>query len=196
LEILNYGFKKFFFLFNTFFFDFFIFIFFCFIIFLFFFVLLFQKDKAEECLKNVLDRFCTKEEKREWKLNEKDGAFYGPKIDIELTDALGRKHQCATIQLDFQLPRRFSLNYVNENSQPETPVMIHRAILGSIERFFAVLIEHTAGKWPFWLNPKQICLIPVHNVTHSSYLSNIEKILKHNNFRVESLFFLINFFFF
>ena len=136
----------------------------------------------------MLERFCSKEEKREWKINEKDGAFYGPKIDIELTDALGRKHQCATIQLDFQLPKRFSLSYTNENSQPETPVMIHRAILGSIERFFAVLIEHTAGKWPFWLNPKQICLIPVHIQSHSSYLSQIESKLKHHNFRVETYF--------
>jgi len=96
-----------------------------------------------------------------WSINPGDGAFYGPKIDIQLTDALNRRHQCATVQLDFQLPIRFELSYKDESGQQQTPVIIHRAILGSVERMMAVLIEHTGGKWPFWLSPRQICLVPV-----------------------------------
>ena len=97
----------------------------------------------------------------QWTLNPADGAFYGPKIDIQLMDALGRKHQCATIQLDFQLPIRFELSYKGEDSSLQRPVIIHRAILGSVERMMAVLIEHTGGRWPFWLSPRQVCVIPV-----------------------------------
>lgn len=85
-----------------------------------------------------------------------DGAFYGPKIDITVYDALRRKFQCATVQLDFQLPIRFGLHYADEDQQLRTPVIVHRAILGSVERMFAILTEHFAGKWPFWLSPKQV----------------------------------------
>lgn len=87
-------------------------------------------------------------------MNPGDGAFYGPKIDITVYDALMRKFQCATVQLDFQLPIRFNLQYQTETGH-ERPVMIHRAILGSVERMFAILTEHYAAKWPFWLSPRQ-----------------------------------------
>lgn len=89
-------------------------------------------------------------------MNPGDGAFYGPKIDITVFDALKRKFQCATVQLDFQLPLRFGLQYVMGDEGYERPVMIHRAVLGSVERMFAMLTEHFAGKWPFWLSPRQV----------------------------------------
>jgi threonyl-tRNA synthetase len=117
-------------------------------------------DEAEKALGACLDKFCN-EMKMPWTLNAEDGAFYGPKIDIQLTDALKRKHQCATIQLDFQLPIKFELQYKGSGDQFERPVIIHRAILGSVERFMSVLIEHTGGKWPFWLSPRQISIVPV-----------------------------------
>ncbi|RUS26013.1 threonyl-tRNA synthetase [Jimgerdemannia flammicorona] len=98
---------------------------------------------------------------RPWTLKPGDGAFYGPKIDIMVKDILGRTHQTATIQLDFQLPRRFGLRYVDEQNRPQTPVIVHRAILGSVERMLAILIEHTGGRWPFWLSPRQAIVIPV-----------------------------------
>ena len=88
-------------------------------------------------------------------MNEGDGAFYGPKIDITVFDALRRKFQCATIQLDFQLPDRFQLRYQDAVGTYQRPVIVHRAILGSVERMFAILTEHYAGKWPFWLSPRQ-----------------------------------------
>jgi len=91
-------------------------------------------------------------------LNEGDGAFYGPKIDITVFDALRRKFQCATIQLDFQLPNRFDLKYADHKGGYQRPVIVHRAILGSVERMFAILTEHYAGKWPFWLSPRQASL--------------------------------------
>lgn len=96
-----------------------------------------------------------------WALNPGDGAFYGPKIDITIMDALRRQHQCATIQLDFQLPIRFNLSYVSETGDRKRPVMIHRAILGSVERMIAILTESFAGKWPFWLSPRQVMVIPI-----------------------------------
>jgi len=116
-------------------------------------------DQAEKQLAEVLDAYKA-ESGKAWKLNPGDGAFYGPKIDIKIQDALKRSIQCATIQLDFQLPIRFELEYVEENST-KRPVMIHRAILGSVERMFAILIEHTGGKWPFWLSPRQAIVVPV-----------------------------------
>ena len=91
-------------------------------------------------------------------LNEADGAFYGPKIDITVFDALRRKFQLATIQLDFQLPERFKLQYATEGAAFDRPVIIHRAILGSVERMTAILTEHFAGKWPFWLSPRQVTI--------------------------------------
>lgn len=113
-------------------------------------------DKAESQLKESLDKYG-----KEWKLNPGDGAFYGPKIDITVTDALRRQHQCATIQLDFQLPNRFDLHYVSESGEKKRPVIIHRAILGSVERMIAILTESYGGKWPFWLSPRQCMVVPV-----------------------------------
>ena len=103
----------------------------------------------------------------QWEINPGDGAFYGPKIDITIRDALHRSFQCATIQLDFQLPERFNLKYrspedaLNPDKPPARPVIIHRAILGSLERFIAIITEHFAGKWPFWLSPRQVLVVPV-----------------------------------
>ncbi|VDM75192.1 unnamed protein product [Strongylus vulgaris] len=110
-------------------------------------------NEAEADLKAVLN-----ESGREWGLNEGDGAFYGPKalIDITIQDALRRYHQCATIQLDFQLPQRFDLTYFDDKGEKQRPVMIHRAILGSVERMTAILTENYGGKWPFWLSPRQV----------------------------------------
>ncbi|CAO3702399.1 unnamed protein product [Rhizopus stolonifer] len=113
-------------------------------------------DEAEKALSDSLNATG-----RPWTIKEADGAFYGPKIDIMVKDSSGKSHQTATIQLDFQLPQRFNLNYVDEQDQAQTPVIVHRAILGSIERMMAILIEHTAGKWPFWLSPRQGVVIPV-----------------------------------
>ena len=113
-------------------------------------------DAAEKALSESLDEFGAK-----WSLNPGDGAFYGPKIDITIKDALKRQWQCGTIQLDFQLPNRFNLNYINETGDKKRPVMIHRAILGSVERMIAILTENCAGKWPFWLSPRQIMVVPV-----------------------------------
>ncbi|XP_070500476.1 threonine--tRNA ligase 1, cytoplasmic-like isoform X2 [Chironomus tepperi] len=113
-------------------------------------------NEAEKALSDSLDEFGVK-----WSLNPGDGAFYGPKIDITIKDALKRSHQCATIQLDFQLPIRFNLNFVSETGEKKRPVIIHRAILGSVERMIAILTENCAGKWPFWLSPRQIMVVPV-----------------------------------
>jgi len=117
-------------------------------------------NKAEKELAEALDGFKA-DTGIAWKLNPGDGAFYGPKIDIHIRDALGRSYQCATIQLDFQLPIRFGLEYVDAEEKLRRPVIIHRAILGSVERMFAILTEHTAGKWPFWLSPRQAMVIPI-----------------------------------
>merc|ERR1711997_635762 len=113
-------------------------------------------NKAEKDLEDCLNGL-----QLPWTLEPGDGAFYGPKLDITLMDALRRNHQCATIQLDFQLPLRFNLGYVDDKGEKQAPVMIHRAILGSVERMFAVLLESCAGKWPFWLSPRQVMVVPV-----------------------------------
>ncbi|XP_037883178.1 threonine--tRNA ligase 1, cytoplasmic isoform X1 [Glossina fuscipes] len=115
-----------------------------------------QWNAAEKALAESLDEFGLP-----WKENPGDGAFYGPKIDITIMDALKRAHQCATIQLDFQLPIRFNLHYVADDGEKKRPVIIHRAILGSVERMIAILTENYAGKWPFWLSPRQVMVVPV-----------------------------------
>ncbi|KAL6760107.1 hypothetical protein V8C86DRAFT_2561020 [Haematococcus lacustris] len=120
-----------------------------------------QWNKAEAALTDALNATG-----KPWGINEGDGAFYGPKIDITVYDALRRKFQCATVQLDFQLPIRFDLEYVTETQAAERPVIVHRAVLGSVERMFAILTEHYAGKWPFWLNPRQVMVVPI---SESSY---------------------------
>ncbi|XP_067002858.2 threonine--tRNA ligase 1, cytoplasmic isoform X2 [Anabrus simplex] len=113
-------------------------------------------NEAEKQLAESLNEFG-----QPWKENPGDGAFYGPKIDITIKDALKRSHQCATIQLDFQLPIRFNLTYVSESGEKKRPVIIHRAILGSVERMIAILTESYAGKWPFWISPRQAIVVPV-----------------------------------
>ncbi len=113
-------------------------------------------DQAEAALKDALQQ-----SGQAWTINEGDGAFYGPKIDIILPDANGKEHQTATIQLDFQLPRRFGLEYRTRSERSKAPVIIHRAIYGSVERFMALLMEHYRGKWPFWLSPRQAIVLPV-----------------------------------
>ncbi|ORZ41495.1 hypothetical protein BCR44DRAFT_129365 [Catenaria anguillulae PL171] len=117
-----------------------------------------QWDAAERALREALDS----QVNTPWKENPGDGAFYGPKIDIRVRDAAGRMHQTATVQLDFQLPERFGLKYELADNSQDTPVMIHRAVLGSVERMLAILAEHYQGKWPFWLSPRQVMVIPVH----------------------------------
>ncbi|OWB74759.1 hypothetical protein B5S31_g4578 [[Candida] boidinii] len=122
-------------------------------------------NKAEDQLRQVLDLNAGK---GNWLIRDGDGAFYGPKIDILLTDNFGKEHQVATIQLDFQLPKRFELKYQDSNDSISTPILIHRAIFGSVERFFALLIDHYNGKWPFWLSPRQAIIIPI-NKTHINF---------------------------
>ncbi len=113
-----------------------------------------QWDMAEKILETVL-----KKNKVTYKVNKGDGAFYGPKIDFHLKDSQGREHQCATIQLDFAMPERFDLKYTDENNKEQRPVMIHRTALGALERFIAILLEHTNGNLPTWLSPIQVRLI-------------------------------------
>ncbi len=135
-------------------------------------------DKAEAGLTEALNQ-----SGREWELNAGDGAFYGPKIDIRLVDGQGRRHQTATIQLDFQLPRRFDLSYADptakDTNERAIPVMIHRAILGSVERFMAILIEQTSGWWPFWLSPRQAIILPAKTDSPElvEYAAKVQKVL-------------------
>uniref|UniRef100_A0A8C7W2R3 threonine--tRNA ligase n=1 Tax=Oncorhynchus mykiss TaxID=8022 RepID=A0A8C7W2R3_ONCMY len=127
-------------------------------------------NQAEKQLENSLNEFG-----EPWKLNPGDGAFYGPKIDIKIKDAIGRYHQCATIQLDFQLPIRFNLTFVGKDGDDKgKPVIIHRAILGSVERMIAILTENYAGKWPLWLSPRQVMFVPV-NPTCEEYAKRMCK---------------------
>jgi threonyl-tRNA synthetase len=100
---------------------------------------------------------------KEFKTNEGDGAFYGPKIDVHIQDALGRTWQCGTIQLDMSLPERFDLSYVGADNEKHRPVMIHRVIYGSIERFLGILIEHFAGKFPLWMSPAQVAVLAIND---------------------------------
>ena len=136
-------------------------------------------DQAEAALKAALDS-----SGRDYFINEGDGAFYGPKIDIQVADALGRFFQLGTIQLDFQLPDRFDLKFANQNGEMERPVVIHRALLGSLERFIGVYIEHVAGAFPFWLAPEQAVIIPVKNDIHLEHAKKLERDLKIKGYRV------------
>jgi len=113
-------------------------------------------DRAEASLKQGLDQA-----RQPYAINEGDGAFYGPKIDFDVTDALGRKWQCATIQLDYQMPQRFGLKYIGADNAEHQPVVIHRAIFGSFERFIAMIVEHYAGAFPLWLAPVQVTVLPI-----------------------------------
>lgn len=127
-------------------------------------------DMAEAALEKAL-----KESGHDFVINEGDGAFYGPKIDIRIGDALGRLHQLGTVQLDFQLPDRFDLNFKNSEGEEERPVVIHRALLGSLERFIGVYTEHCAGAFPFWLAPEQVYIVPVNNEFHLDYSESLRK---------------------
>lgn len=120
----------------------------------------------------------------EYEVNEGDGAFYGPKIDFHLQDSIGRTWQCGTIQLDFQMPQRFELEYVGEDGKKHRPIMIHRAIFGSIERFIGILIEHYAGKFPVWLAPKQVRILPITDRTQE-YAEEVCKKLKSVGIRAD-----------
>jgi len=134
---------------------------------------------AEDSLKGALDELSL-----DYKINEGDGAFYGPKIDFHLEDSIGRTWQCGTIQLDFQLPQRFELDYIGSDGEKHRPIVIHRVIFGSIERFMGILIEHFAGKFPTWLAPIQVKVLPISN-KFNDYCANIKKELSTNGIRVE-----------
>ncbi len=134
---------------------------------------------ATKELENVL-----KKQNIEYEIDEGGGVFYGPKIDIKIKDSLGREWQCTTIQFDFNLPQRFDMNFINEKGEKERPFMIHRALLGSMERFFGVLIEHYAGDFPTWLAPTQVAVLPI-SKEHVSYAEELFKRLKKENVYVE-----------
>ncbi|MDJ0720949.1 MAG: threonine--tRNA ligase [Desulfobacterales bacterium] len=121
---------------------------------------------------------------QEYQLNEGDGAFYGPKIDLHIKDALGRTWQCGTIQLDMSLPERFDLTYVDRDNQRRRPIMIHRTVLGSLERFFGILIEHFAGKYPIWLAPVQAVVLPI-NDELAPYAETVRNDLRQAGLRAE-----------
>jgi len=135
--------------------------------------------KAENSLKYVLNKL-----KLKYQVDAGGGVFYGPKIDIKIKDSLGRPWQCTTIQFDFNLPERFKMNYIDKNGKKKKPYMIHRAILGSIERFVGVLLEHYAGALPFWLSPVQIWVIPIGS-HHEKFGNLVSKTLKESGLRVE-----------
>ncbi len=134
-------------------------------------------DKATEGLRNALER-----KGLAYSVDQGGGAFYGPKIDIKIQDAIGRKWQCSTIQLDFNLPERFEMEYVAEDGERHRPIMIHRALLGSVERFFGILVEHYEGKFPLWLAPYQIVVM---NITdrQAGYAQDVVEALKKQGFR-------------
>ncbi|BAH07885.1 threonine--tRNA ligase [Clostridium kluyveri] len=136
-------------------------------------------EAATEGLKNALKMVGL-----DYKINEGDGAFYGPKIDFHLKDCIGRTWQCGTVQLDFQMPEKFDLNYIGADGEKHRPVMIHRVVFGSIERFIGILIEHYAGAFPAWIAPVQV---QVMNITdaQADYVAEVAKTLKENNIRVE-----------
>ena len=127
-------------------------------------------NRAEAGLKEAMDR-----RGMEYEINEGDGAFYGPKIDFKVKDAIGRTWQCATIQLDFNLPERFDIKYQDKDGQMKTPVMLHRVIFGSMERFHGILIEHYAGAFPTWLAPVQVAIVPISNEKHADFAAKVYK---------------------
>jgi threonyl-tRNA synthetase len=137
-------------------------------------------DKAETKLKKILKDIY----KENYGLKDKDGAFYGPKIDFQLKDSLGRTWQCATIQLDFQMPQKFSCKYIDNKGKEKTPVLIHRTIMGSFERFMGILIEHYSGAFPVWLSPVQVKILTVSS-NHIKFCQRLSKQLNKQNIRAE-----------
>lgn len=135
-------------------------------------------DAATKALRESLE-----EKKIAFQINEGDGAFYGPKIDIKLKDAIGRQWQCGTIQCDFNLPQRFELKYIGEDGQEHQPIMLHRAVMGSLERFIGTLIEHYAGNFPLWLAPTQIAVIPI-KLEQNEFAQKISDSLRNEGLRV------------
>lgn len=127
-------------------------------------------NRAEAGLKEAMNR-----RGMNYEINEGDGAFYGPKIDFKVKDAIGRTWQCATIQLDFNLPERFGIKYQDKDGSMKTPVMLHRVIFGSMERFHGILIEHYAGSFPTWLAPTQVAVVPISNEKHADFAAEVYK---------------------
>ena len=138
-------------------------------------------NKAEENLREVLDELCGE---GKYRINEGDGAFYGPKIDIQMKDCLGREWQMGTVQVDFQLPLRFNLSYIDSNGEKKTPILIHRALFGSFERFIGIITEHFAGAFPVWLAPVQVKILPISD-NQKDYAEEIKEKLEANGIRVE-----------
>lgn len=130
-------------------------------------------EGATNALKGALEHMG-----KEYTINEGDGAFYGPKIDFQLEDTIGRTWQCGTVQLDFQLPQRFEAEYIGQDGEKHRPVLIHRVVLGSIERFIGILVEEYAGNFPLWLAPVQVELIPVNNKAHGDYAKKMKEELE------------------
>ena len=139
-------------------------------------------NKAEADLKKVMNESCGGDN---YRINEGDGAFYGPKIDIKMKDCLGREWQMGTVQLDFQLPQRFDLYYIDENGEKKTPIMIHRAIFGSFDRFIGIITEHFAGAFPTWLAPVQVKVLPISTEKHADYARKLVDELTDKGFRIE-----------
>ena len=136
-------------------------------------------EMATDALRGALDELGLP-----YVVNEGDGAFYGPKIDFHLEDSIGRTWQCGTIQLDFQLPLRFNLEYTGDDGEKHRPIMIHRVAFGSIERFIGILIEHFAGAFPVWLSPVQVQIIPI-SEKHFDYALKLKEIMDNNHIRSE-----------
>jgi threonyl-tRNA synthetase len=139
-------------------------------------------NEAEASLKKILDGMYGE---GNYEINEGDGAFYGPKIDLQIKDALGREWQCGTVQLDFQLPRNFELTYTANDGSERVPVVIHRALFGSLERFIGILIEHFKGAFPFWLSPYQVGIVPI-RLEHNEYAKKVANKLAANRIRFEA----------
>ncbi|MBR4831405.1 MAG: threonine--tRNA ligase [Butyrivibrio sp.] len=139
-------------------------------------------NRAEAALKEILDE---KYGEGGYEINEGDGAFYGPMIDLQIKDALGREWQCGTVQLDFQLPHNFGLTYQAQDGTMQMPVVIHRAIYGSLERFIGIIIENFKGVFPFWLSPYQVGIVPI-RVEHNEYAKKVEEALMNAGIRVEA----------
>ena len=139
-----------------------------------------QWELAEGALKKAVEKV-----RLPYEIDEGGGAFYGPKIDVKIKDAIGRLWQCSTIQFDFNLPERFDMEYVGQDNKRHRPYMVHRAIFGSIERFVGVLLEHYAGLLPLWLSPVQVKVIPISPEKHGDYAREVEAYLKNKGIRVE-----------
>ena len=139
-----------------------------------------QWDLATESLREAIT-----EMGYDFVVNEGDGAFYGPKLDFHLTDCIGRTWQCGTIQLDFQMPERFELEYADQNGERRRPIMIHRVVFGSIERFIGILTEHFAGAFPLWLAPEQVRVLPI-SERQNDKVAEIAQALRDAGFRADS----------